>query len=150
MDKSIMLRTDVARMRKVDQLSASFAQKATVAQKRSCALATALASCADEPCGKLSLNELAMVFLHRATDVDAIATVDQHSLFALFIAVDNELQRRKDADSAEHLVPLLDDVPSRSPYSSAVGVDDADHLEMEAFAVRSIHAEVFDSEDYFQ
>ena len=113
---------------------------------RTCALATALASCADEPCGKLSLNELAMVFAHRSQDKALLSTVDEHTLFTLFVAIDDELQSRKESREPE-MVSLPNDVPSITPFASAVGVDDADHA-FEAMMVRSIHAEVLDPDEF--
>lgn len=141
MDMSIVSRDKLARMRRVKGLSTSRAPS------KSCALATALASCADTPCGQLSLNEMAMVMSHRFVVPDALTTVDQHSLFTLWIAIDDELQRRKD-ESEPPMEQLVEDVPPMTPFASCVGVDDADHMELEAFAVRSIHAEILDTEDY--
>ena len=147
MDLSIVSRDKLARMRRLEGLSTSRGQR------KSCALATALASCADTPCGQLSLNELAMVMAHRFVVPDALTTVDQHSLFTLWVAIDDELQRRKD-ESEPPMEQLVEDVPPISPFASAVGIDDADHehltdaMELEAYAVRSIHAEILDTEDY--
>lgn len=141
MDMSIVSRDTLARMRRVKGLSTSRAPS------KSCALATALASCADIPCGQLSLNEMVMVMSHRFVVPDALTTVDQHSLFTLWIAIDDELQKRKDADDPP-MESLTLDVPPKSPFASATGDDDGDWGELEAFAVRNIHAEVFDTEDY--
>ena len=148
MDLSIVSRDKLARMRKVQGLSTSAQGVLTsLGQRKSCALATALASCADTPCGQLSLNELAMVMAHRFVVPDALTTVDQHSLFALWVAIDDELQRRKD-ESEPPTEQLVEDVPPMSPFASAVGIDDADHMELEAYAVRSIHAEILGTEDF--
>lgn len=145
MDQSIISKASLARMR----VKATVDQHPLRAKGRSTslALATALASCADEVCGKLSLNELCMVASHRMMDIDAMATVDRDTLFTMFIAIDDELQRRKD-ESEPPMMQLVEDVPPITPFASCVGVDDADHDELEAYAVRMIHAECMDTEEY--
>lgn len=139
MDQSIVSRAALA-TRKAKGLSTF------VRPSKSCALATALASCADEPCAKLSLNELAMVFTHRANP-EVMATVDNHTLFTLLIQIEDELQRR--ADSVEPTFePFVEDQRSKTPFASVIGDDDADWSEHEAMAVRNIHAEVFEDEEF--
>lgn len=141
MDQSIVSRAALARMR-----TAQKGLSTSVGRTRSCALATALASCADEPCGKLSLNEMMMVVMHRVTP-DSIATVDSHTLFTLMLQIEDELQRRADATIPEH-VQIVEDQPAKTPFASAVGDDDPDWSELEAMAVRNIHAEVFEDIEF--
>lgn len=145
MDHSIVARTTLAKMRRVDQHQ----RRASKGRSTSLALSTALASCADQVAGHLSTNELAMLVSHRMAVQEAIASVDAHTLFTLFVSIDTELQRRKD-ESDPTLVPLIEDAPARTPFASVADENDGDYdMEAEAYAVRHIHAECLDTEDYY-
>ncbi len=142
MDKSIISRATLAaigKARKVDQ----HLTRTSKGRSTSVAHDTAIELGERTMCQHLSVFELANILLNRFDTTNGLEFVDKHTLFKLWIAIDTELQSRKDALEAQ-LEPFSEDVPARTPFASVVGDDDADHTELEAFAVRSIHAEVFD------
>ncbi len=149
MDHSIVSRATleaIGKARKVDQRPPRtdlHLQAARKGRSTSVAHDTAIELGERTLCQNLSTFELSNILLNRFDTTNGLEFVDKHTLFKLWIAIDTELQSRKDALEAQ-LEPFIEDVPARTPFASVVGDDDADHTELEAFAVRSIHAEVFD------
>lgn len=151
MDYSIISRDALARRqyaKKVDQQSTAALLKSP-SKARSCALAAAIANAESAVCSELSMNELFMVLLHRmSANPTTIHAVSQHPLADLWYRCENEMERRAE-DQIPVMEPLVEDVPARTPFAPAYGIDDPDVDETESYMVRHIHAEVLDLESEF-
>lgn len=118
--------------------------------QHSLAVKCALSLAENSKVSELSLFELINVVNARIKETNGLEFVDKHSLFELFINVDNELQSRKDA--------LEDALFTPSGIEHAInplgnGLDDDEHVHTSEItmaeweAVRSIHAEVYSDEE---
>lgn len=139
----------------MDQSIQARATVATASSKRvyqhSLAVKCALTLAENSKVSELSLFELINVINARIKDTNGMDFVDKHSLFELFINVDNELQSRKDALEDAYTVNMGMEHESNPLVGSADDNDDNVHTSeitmAEWEAVRAIHAEVYSDEE---
>lgn len=95
-------------------------------------------------CANLSNDELISVLIQRLKINGALENVAHNSMFTLWYALDTHLEFVKETVDQHLFAPISDDIPVQSPFTA--GTDDVDFTDaqIEAMAVRHVHAEVFD------
>lgn len=139
----------------MDQSIQPRATVATASSKRvyqhSLAVKCALSLAENSKVSELSLFELINVINARIKETNGLDFVDKHSLFELFINVDNELQSRKDALEDAYTVNMGMEHASNPLMGSSDDNDESIHSSevtmAEWEAVRAIHAEVYSDEE---
>lgn len=119
--------------------------------QHSLAVKCALSLAENSKVNELSLFELINVVNARIKETNGLDFVDKHSLFELFINVDNELQSRKDALEDAYTVNMGIEHADNPLTGSADDNDEHVHTSeitmAEWEAVRAIHAEVYSDEE---